>query len=71
MTLLWGLQERLYAWVGGLRASTACNGLLAKLADMGLGTQQRMKLEALRVSHSCSQHLHICCAAQWDAYSEA
>ncbi|BDA44423.1 probable transcription factor TGAL7 [Coccomyxa sp. Obi] len=42
--------ERLYAWLGGLRASNACNGLLTKLADMGLGTQQRMKLEALRES---------------------
>ncbi len=42
-------QERLYAWLGGLRASDACAGLLNKLADQGLGTQQRMKLEALRV----------------------
>jgi hypothetical protein len=42
-------QERLYAWLSGLRASDACAGLLMKLADQGLGTQQRMKLEALRV----------------------
>ncbi|KAK9915975.1 hypothetical protein WJX75_006823 [Coccomyxa subellipsoidea] len=42
--------ERLYSWLGGLRASNACNGLLTKLADLGLGTQQRMKLEALRES---------------------
>lgn len=46
---VWCTQERLYSWLGGLRASNACNGLLTKLADLGLGTQQRMKLEALRV----------------------
>ncbi len=43
------LQERLYAWLGGLRASNACKGLLYKLTDLGLSSQQRMKLEALQV----------------------
>ena len=42
-------QERLYAWLGGLRASDACEGLLVKLASSGLASQQRAKLEALRV----------------------
>jgi hypothetical protein len=45
-------QERLYAWLGGLRASDACGGLLVKLASSGLASQQRAKLEALRVRGS-------------------
>ena len=43
------LQERLFAWLGGLRASDICGGLLAKLAEHGMANGQRMKLEALRV----------------------
>ena len=44
------LQERLYSWLGGLRASDVCGGLIHKLSESGLASQQRMKLEALRVS---------------------
>ena len=44
------LQERLYSWLGGLRASDICGGLIHKLSESGLASQQRMKLEALRVS---------------------
>ena len=42
-------QERLFAWLGGLRASDICGGLMAKLSEQGMNNQQRMKLEALRV----------------------
>ena len=44
------LQERLYSWLGGLRASDICGGVIHKLSESGLASQQRMKLEALRVS---------------------
>ena len=47
------LQERLFAWLGGLRASDICGGLLAKLSEHGMASQQRMKLEALRVRLTC------------------
>ncbi len=47
------VQERLFAWLGGLRASDICGGLLAKLAEHGMANGQRMKLEALRVRLSC------------------
>ena len=42
-------QERLFAWLGGLRASDTCGGLLVKLSEHGINNNQRMKLEALRV----------------------
>ena len=46
---LLAVQERLFAWLGGLRASDICGGLLAKLSEHGMANGQRMKLEALRV----------------------
>ncbi|CAK0737369.1 hypothetical protein CVIRNUC_000901 [Coccomyxa viridis] len=42
--------ERLYSWLGGLRASDICGGVIHKLSESGLASQQRMKLEALRES---------------------
>jgi len=50
------LQERLFAWLGGLRASNTCGGLLSKLSEHGMANQQRMKLEALRVLHVDPSH---------------
>lgn len=47
--ILLSVQERLFAWLGGLRASDICGGLLAKLSEHGMANGQRMKLEALRV----------------------
>jgi len=53
------LQERLFAWLGGLRASSTCGGLLSKLSEYGMANQQRMKLEALRVLHVDLSHLPL------------
>ena len=58
------LQERLYSWLGGLRASDICGGIIHKLSEGGLASQQRMKLEALRVSglfSACAQCMACCC----------
>ncbi len=52
--MIHNVQERLYAWLGGLRASDACGGLLVKLEGQGLAPQQRTKLEALRVRRHVS-----------------